>query len=299
MLHARLKADALAMGEKLKKCIDCKSDNRAIAVFCGSCGAKFLAEPIAARVEVPSDEHSITATRKISRLLPILAGTAALALLLVLGSYVYLQSAKSASIPHASLSASLGEQPISSPSPSQTVPTRSVSLNSFGIPTTCDVPEFVALASDILKNQMHSKGDISLSSIGFAASQLDAANNGGSMPSTTDPNKFKHLACSYSADLDGYGYYNHMVNLDFDASSYSRDGSSAFDEQEILLNAGEDHATYYPSGGGWSEGGGLRWIIWISDATVEVNTWSAEGAHGEVLDQALIGNVLGKLDAGT
>jgi hypothetical protein len=279
----------------MKTCNTCQSDNRETAEFCGTCGAKFELEMTKIPVSEPLDQSEVSTKPGKSRLRLVIFSALAVLLATAIGAFLWFSSGTPVAEVHPSESAGSTYSSSAVPTPTAVESSNPAALNSFGIPTSCGLPAFRSLASDFLKTQMHSKGEISISSLGYSASVMEANNNGGSMPSTTDSARYKHLACSFSADLDKYGYYNHEVKLDFDASYYNRDGQGGGDEQEINLNVGEDLALFYPSGGGYEEGGGLEWRIWMPTSTIDVNTWSFDGAHGEVLNPTKFGDVVAAL----
>lgn len=283
----------------MKKCVECELENRSSAEFCGSCGAEFAVEVTQMTVAEPANLEQKTQKAARSRVRPILFGSLAFLLVVGLCGFFWLRSVGSIPSVQESLAAIDDDTETTAATDPPTKATGATDkLNSNGVPMSCDAPTLMALANDILISQMGATDQVQVMASGYDISQVDSQSTGVSANVIEDPSKFAQLICSYSSGVTSDGLTAHMLTLNIDSESHPTDWRGSIDEVAMKFNAGEKAAMYYPSGSGYENGGGLSWIIWVGDKTLQVDTWSPDGAHGETLNTSKIGKVVQLLKAG-
>jgi hypothetical protein len=150
---------------------------------------------------------------------------------------------------------------------------KTIQINTLGLPVSCRVPELKAIAESILFNQLEVSGKVKVTEAGFSTSWVDVSNAEIQAVETDNPEEYAALTCTYSESGDEDSPY---VSLDFDSSPQPRSWRGSVDEEEIKLGFGEKLIVYYPGGGGFLYGGGVLWRVWIDDKYFEINTWSAD-----------------------
>lgn len=242
------------------KCGFCSTSNKSDASICKACG-----KPLETRVansdelkrtrksaptEKSLDETSKAARKSKFKIVPIVIVLAAVAV----GTPIVMSA--------------IG------PTNTEPEPTSKTSqINTLGLPVSCRVPELKAIAESILFNQLEVSGKVKVTEAGYSTSWVDVSNAEIQAVETDNPEEYAALTCTYSESGDEDSPY---VSLDFDSSPQPRSWRGSVDEEEIKLGFGEKLIVYYPGGGGFLDGGGVLWRVWIDDKYFEINTWSAD-----------------------
>lgn len=252
----------------MKFCENCRTKNRASAEFCSTCGSDLS----------DTKQSEVKAKSTIAKTILVWFGVAAVATAIAISAASILQS-----LPNDKTNTNSALSPTPSESPV-------AFLNKFGVPLRCDHPAISDVARNLLATQMGAALDMQTTAYGFADSQVDAQNLGLTMKEESDPSKYKHLDCDFSAGSD------YSVYMSFDSVAAPRDWMSSADEQLLEFDGGAKLVMYYPSGGGYEYGGGSTWRIWVAEGYLGIDSWSANYAYNQTMPAREISNLISALN---